>query len=504
MASSCLTQNSAVNQVPYDVWRTIFGIYVSDSAESSIEFDPNDGPLLLGQICSAWRRITVESPELWCNIEVAVDEDCRAFPKKELLEVALERARRSLLRLGLRVRDEEKAPSASKIHLETADMVDILLSNVSRAVHLEVDVRIIHSIFLDHPHGPQRFHKFIGQGAPSLVHLEISGKPFTFSPYSFGLRPGPYINPIIAKLWTPAPKLQTLNLCGHIHFQPENSSIMEPLGSSLNHLRVLNMASPISAKDFIAILSVTKQLAQCTVEQLTGELPVYSIAHHPIQLQFLSDLDMGGSGEVDDDYDETSPPLTQVVMYLRAPTLTSLHLRHDRGWSHSSFSAFLHHSSCIIRHLTLDIQDSSEIEKLECLELLPLLKTLNTCSGDRRSRESDSHFLTGIFANALKKQDFSRRGTPFRICPILEHIELDYEALYDHASVETVFANMVKRRLLSSTHFRSVRVRKVRDKRSDNGDYGYVSFEILSLLSLRRSGLELKLNPKPSWAVLLE
>ncbi|KDR71246.1 hypothetical protein GALMADRAFT_281882 [Galerina marginata CBS 339.88] len=500
MASPCSPQNPGVNHVPYDIWRAVFGIYISDSAKSSIKFDPKAGPLLLGQICSAWRRIAVESPELWCNIEVTVDEDCHGFPDKKLLELALERARRSPLRLALC--GERTAPPASKTRPETVDMVDILLTNVSRAVHLEVDVRIIQSTLLDRPRGPQRFHKFIGPGIPCLKRLKISGQPSSFPPYFYEHEQGPPINPIMAKLWTPAPKLRTLDLCGNIHFQ--NSSIMESFAPSLDHLSLLNMASPISSEDFLSILSATKQLTQCTVQQLIGELPVYGISQHPIQLQFLSHLDIRGSGEDSRD-DEPSPPLTEVVKYIQAPSLTSLHLRHDRGWSQSSFSAFLQNSSCTILHLTLDIEDSDEIEKLECLELLPSLKSLNMSSGNRYTRESDSpDFLTAIFADALKERDFSRRDAPFRICPILDHFEFDYDALDDHASMRTVFAKMIEERLLQSTHFRSVCIREVKDGQSRYENYGYVSFEILRLLALRRYGLKVELDPAPCWAVLLE
>ncbi|KIM91617.1 hypothetical protein PILCRDRAFT_810904 [Piloderma croceum F 1598] len=55
-----------VRRIPFELWAQIFVLCLPD--DNFVEIDASKAPLLLGQVCSSWREITLSTPALWSSI----------------------------------------------------------------------------------------------------------------------------------------------------------------------------------------------------------------------------------------------------------------------------------------------------------------------------------------------------------------------------------------------------------------------------------------------------
>ncbi|KAJ3511975.1 hypothetical protein NLJ89_g3791 [Agrocybe chaxingu] len=95
---SLRAQNSTipVSSIPVELLRKIFDIYVYEPYPAKIGFrsmEPDSGgdPLLLGQICSYWRNVAVNSSSLWSTVVVSQPTDRHIHLVNLWLERAAER-----------------------------------------------------------------------------------------------------------------------------------------------------------------------------------------------------------------------------------------------------------------------------------------------------------------------------------------------------------------------------------------------------------------------------
>jgi F-box-like len=80
----------ASQRVPPEIWAQIFAASVDDAWTPEYpQIDVNKPPLLLGRICSSWRTISLNTPELWSSIYIPRRTRATAIP---LIEAWLQRS----------------------------------------------------------------------------------------------------------------------------------------------------------------------------------------------------------------------------------------------------------------------------------------------------------------------------------------------------------------------------------------------------------------------------
>ncbi|KAF8884562.1 hypothetical protein CPB84DRAFT_1816945 [Gymnopilus junonius] len=67
-----LTANWVVENVPVDIWRTIFDILITQLRAPDPDSDPTQAALILTHVCSSWRTIASNTPELWTDVDVCI------------------------------------------------------------------------------------------------------------------------------------------------------------------------------------------------------------------------------------------------------------------------------------------------------------------------------------------------------------------------------------------------------------------------------------------------
>ena len=105
-------------------------------------------------------------------------------------------------------------------------------------------------------------------------------------------------------------------------------------------------------------------------------------------------------------------------------------------------------------------------------------------------------YLSDVFCEALREWDDDAGA--FVVCPDLEKLVIDYDALKYNAG-STVFADMVEDRWRRSAEDGKFKV-KIIDVLLDPGQDHYTLMEFLRLLVLKRSGLDLVIEPQ-NWLV---
>ena len=101
-----LSTNWTIRFVPAEVWRRIFQFIASTSQP----FDPAGivDIIRVSHVCSTWRDIANNSPELWTNVALSFDQEGgeHCFPNEKLLALILRRSRTLPLTMGLVARNE--------------------------------------------------------------------------------------------------------------------------------------------------------------------------------------------------------------------------------------------------------------------------------------------------------------------------------------------------------------------------------------------------------------
>ncbi|KAF8896745.1 hypothetical protein CPB84DRAFT_1848108 [Gymnopilus junonius] len=354
-----LTTNWVVENVPVDIWWTIFNILITQLRAPDPDSDPTQAALVLTHVCSSWRTIASNTPELWTNVDVCI------------------------------ISEEEKG-SSPEMH---------------QAKDLTVDLGILDRLqLLDKSLFDDIMVK--AQPAPQLTKLSLC---ITDNVVHFP--------PILLTSWSPAPFLQSLLLNGAAG------------------LTTLEIDTNVSIEAFFSLISTTPSLQNGIFKKIEGEAPAEDSTVTPICLPFLQVLQMGG----DCWETEECPPLMDLLLFINVPQLTILKLQKD---CQISVDAFIQNSSCKLKHLHMDIEESHQIEKIECLKLLPCLESfdISTLSKSQRDRR-DANYVREVFTTTMTEWDGAKRK--FMICPKLK-IKLDYGALAN--TDMTIFSDMVEAR----------------------------------------------------------
>ncbi|KAF8873981.1 hypothetical protein CPB84DRAFT_1798063 [Gymnopilus junonius] len=487
-----LTANWVVENVPVDIWRTIFDILITQLRAPDPDSDPTQAALILTHVCSSWRTIASNTPELWTDVDVCIvsEEEKGSSPGTDQPSL-------NLHTLCLVLRNARHVPLTMKLQSEPPlvpsqcdlKLIQCFLEEMHRAKDLTVDLGILDRLqLLDKSLFDDITAK--AQPAPQLTKLSLR--------VADNVVPFP---PILSTSWSPAPFLRSLLLNGAAGVVLDDVLGLKTSQFPFHQLTTLEIDTNVSTEAFFSLLSTTPSLQSGIFKKIEGEAPAEDSTATPICLPFLQVLQMGG----DCWETEECPPLTDLLPFIKAPQLTTLKLQKDRRISVDAFETFIQNSSCELKHLHMDIEESHQVEKIECLKLLPCLESfdISTLSKSQRDRR-DANYVREVLTTAMTEWDGAKRE--FVICPKLKKIKLDYGALANTDT--TIFSDMVEARWERSGRSNEFEVEIERmgvlliDK---NGKSPNCDSETMRLLQLQESGLNLKHDLEFIWgAVILQ
>ncbi|KAJ7342618.1 hypothetical protein DFH08DRAFT_747973 [Mycena albidolilacea] len=296
-----------VLSLPFDVTSEIFGHCLPDlrDPESMLNFSCErlPTPLLLSQVCRAWRSVAFETPKIWATFHVSVDEwSLNSALASKRFACWIERAGPALLSFTL-----GKHPNHSSTPTSSAILLPIVAhSGQWRNVSLSLPYKDLIS---------EHFEFGVHGRLPALETLQIQGMSAPLTPVD-AFEEAPKLRAVVLKRIPPT--LILLPWRQLTQFRGERLDAMECLH----------------------VLRWAVSLVECTfarVDEHMGESTLLP-PHLPLTV-----LHLRGSFVCSD-----------ILAYLTLPSLRELHLDGDDGGSGEKFVCFLSRSRPPLMHLSLD------------------------------------------------------------------------------------------------------------------------------------------------------
>ncbi|KDR71236.1 hypothetical protein GALMADRAFT_143942 [Galerina marginata CBS 339.88] len=383
-------KNWLITHLADDIWRTIFKLCVVHH-ESRLTRFGHQIHILSSQVCSRWRRIAINAPELWNKIHLHVNELGTRSLGPEFLDLHLQRARSSPLRISLMADVylvRPKGDHRTSRELETCRMIELLCRNFHLANDLEIGTYVFNCGMPQLPHG-SLLDCVLPVALPLLQKLTLKiGKTVTS------------MNPGMSKLWTRSPNLKSIAFAHSNLFFDRCSFNHTYMAGKLQipfvQLTSVDISLYTPEHHLYDLLSNSKDLACCVVRlcQFSWDTPFMKNCE-PLNLPVLQCLKLVTT------YDPTN--LVYFLLFINTPALTSLALETPSiDWRHAHFASFLASSSCNIQKFSVKICGRTSPEMLDSLRLLPQLSSLTL------NLDNISDGGGGAFRCDLRRQFYTR------------------------------------------------------------------------------------------------
>ncbi|KAF8072269.1 hypothetical protein FPV67DRAFT_929860 [Lyophyllum atratum] len=379
--------------------------------------DSTEAPLLLGRICSGWRKASRSNPLLWASVHISpvFELSCAGVDDKwATLQIAikewLERAGHCPLAISLKEHSDGPSPAVMK----TVTLFS------KRWKH-------INFVLVDLPTSPVT--KLSSHDVPILESISIVDASFTDPPHenwtSYDIFKAPFLREVRV-------------LHPQYHYRPDQLR-----WEQLTHLHVHNITGYTTG--FLEILGVARNLIDCSLHvgpcQTLADLPA------PIHLLSLTKFSLTGS-----------PNLLKLLQYLDLPRLRSFnfcvrsHYEPGQNISHA-LPTFLSRITALT-HLTVDPRCMSRELLLKCLHETPRVTHLTIRKTDRTAwaRADDEHYsLTdSIILRFFLPNTYALQSS---LCPLLEYFYCDHHDLSDKVILAFIEARQDHLRFIE-IHFR--------------------------------------------------
>ncbi|KAG6885806.1 hypothetical protein C0993_009566 [Termitomyces sp. T159_Od127] len=298
----------------------------------------SDSPLLLGQVCSAWRNLAWSMPWLWTNIHL-----CSTCPRDvhvQLLEEWI--ARSAKLPLSIHLKVQLGSPDVNM--RDVTHIMDAVArcSQRWRTVNFDVPFFYPADSYMSHL-GPSNF--------PMLTSATIEVKHF-YTPLD---------------MFVGAPSLQNVHLVGF----PRNS--FELSWHNITSLRL----NPTTIQQCIEVLNLAQNLTNCVFENITRSDvldPTPVVAPNLQSLEIIS---------------FTHTPISELLDTLFLPSALDLSF-HITGnaFPQWSFISLIVRSNCTLRRLTLNAVRISDWQLWDCLREVPSLLELHIIDLTRITKDT--------------------------------------------------------------------------------------------------------------------
>ncbi|KAJ3890362.1 hypothetical protein GG344DRAFT_77931 [Lentinula edodes] len=372
-----------------------------------LSFD--EGPLLLGRVCSRWRSISVSTPELWSAVHVTIPEALHTYQGfnrkceelRHCLSTWLGRASMLPLHISVFSRNENSyQEDVSQVALTLQVLVPLCqqwkylslqvpASCLSVFSELQgIDVPLLESAIIacfDSNHivlESTNYHPSFLETAPSLRRLNLGDA-------------GPLFRPVV-----PWNQLRFLSL-GHNDWN-------------------------FGSRELAHILTECTELRECEL-RIPARTDLVRSLSNPICLPHLERLSLNTDTTL----------MTEVLSQLCLPSLQRLHLDGYRAALNStvlaSLRGMLHRSHCPLESLKLDIQRSSNLTTSSVIDLLKTMSSLKTLALMEGNICTHFPIIDEELLNALSDSEDL-------LCPRLEFIHLPDRFTFSELTLERFLA----------------------------------------------------------------
>ncbi|KAG6889279.1 hypothetical protein C0992_005755 [Termitomyces sp. T32_za158] len=310
----------------------------SDIFTLSCSSTGSDSPLLLGQVCSAWRKLAWSMPWLWTNIHL-----CSTRPREvhvQLLEEWIARSEKLPLSIHLKIR-----LGSPDVNMRDVTHIMDAVARCSRrwcTVNFDVPFFYPTDSYMSNL-GPTNF--------PMLTSATIEVKHF-YTPLD---------------MFVGAPSLQSVHLVGF----PRNS--FELSWHNITSLRL----NPTTIQQCLEVLNVAQNLVSCVFENITRSDVLDPTPVVAPNLQYLEIISFAHT------------PISELLDTLFLPSAIDLSF-HTTGntFPHWSFISLVVRSNCTLRHLTLNAVRLTEWQLWDCLCEVPSLVVLQIIDLQRITKDT--------------------------------------------------------------------------------------------------------------------
>lgn len=316
-----------LHRVPPEIWVQIFATSMDEAR--SLEhprIDVQSPPLLLGQVCSSWRAISLSTPRLWSSICIPKRTRASAIP---LIETWLRRS--GVMPLSIEIHGlSSDFPSA---------ILDVFVPYSARWQNM--------ALFISNASLADLFARVTLPSLTTLM-LRLSGRRQQIS------------------VGTSANCLRSVALVTSRAIRPD-PEILDLPWSQLTHLSVTSLSGAID--DGYDILSQCSALTHCSLSAVAS--PASAMARPPPHLPKLSVLQL-----------TTNRNPGSLLDCLVLPNLTQLEidfidLTYEPGiWPKIHITSLVERSSCQMRSLILRNKKITEDDLVECCRSMPSLQHL--------------------------------------------------------------------------------------------------------------------------------
>lgn len=390
-------------------------------------------PLLLCQVCGAWRASAIATPELWASISIGL---LGRFPRVELLQLWLERAKNRPLSISYGQYGVESGLPASSVGHGLAEeeltvFFCILFGRIAQWKSLRLCPREMVDVVL--PAIPQ-------SGAPLLQKLCL------FLPQS--IKYEDYVllysaDQSLCDIWRNSTLLDTFSLfADDLYLDGDEDTLCKLLHIRWGELTTLTITASQTIAQCLEFLKECPNLVDCVFHSIYADEDddddfVTALYPSTILCSSLRSLSLRYSGP-------TSDLITDLLLTnTTIPALRRLTLYALQLFSLDPFAAFIPRSSCHIEDLTLFGVIINEPCLLLFLELIsPTLVRLCIWHDAAGLNRFPVKYMTETVLHRLTRDDSYSRS-PVILCPKLESVDLDYRAV---TARDGLFAKMVSSR----------------------------------------------------------
>ncbi|KAF8063429.1 hypothetical protein FPV67DRAFT_243486 [Lyophyllum atratum] len=302
------------------------------------ETEGTESPLLLGQVCTAWRNLAWTMPWLWNNIYLNVTRPTSNHV--DLLEEWIARSSNLPLSIHLKLR-----PEGANINMhDVTHIMDAVARCSKRWRTVKFDVPFFF------PADPY-FSNLIPKKFPLLTSAAIQVEDVATPMDMFLL----------------APHLRDVQLLGF----PHNSFDLR-----WDHITRLRL-NPTTVQQCLELLRTAPNLTHCIFENITRSDVVNPT---PILAPSLQSLEV---------ISFTNTPISELLDTIRIPNALDLSF-HVTGntFPHWSFISLMVRSSCVLERLSLNAVRISEWQLWECLQAIPSLLSLHLTDLERITNDT--------------------------------------------------------------------------------------------------------------------
>ncbi|KAJ7617860.1 hypothetical protein FB45DRAFT_932836 [Roridomyces roridus] len=326
---------SPARRLPDDIVQAIFLASLPETRNSAIV--PQESPLLVSQICSAWRNIALSTPRLWASIYIVVPGQDKLDRFMEQLALWVFRSGAVPLSISLRFSNTAFSP----LSCDFTPLLNVLVGEARRWGHIEAIL-------------PQDI-------AATLIPMLSAGDLPVLQSMVFRTTGFLYISPASLSLQQPYPALSFLATTSlHSLTIPTHSSALQsPISwSTLRHLSIEQGGgwhNPLGITHAVALtillqcsslesckLSLVRGPAETTGAPVSSSIPYFTLPH-------LTDLTLLINVQAPADQ-------TRFFRHATLPALRSLHCQGGLDEGPSQHQSFFPDDPSSLESLTMDVQ----------------------------------------------------------------------------------------------------------------------------------------------------